>query len=45
MRIVVAEVQGQFGDPEEREYQPMEAVTRGLLKTQEDEKTVCCSEL
>jgi hypothetical protein len=29
----------QFGNPEERERLPFEAVTRGLMKTQVTEKT------
>jgi hypothetical protein len=31
----------QFGNPEEREYPLLEAVTRGLVKTQLTEKTNC----
>jgi hypothetical protein len=35
----VAEEEGQFGNPEERKRPSLEAVTRGLLKTQLNEKT------
>jgi hypothetical protein len=37
---LVAEAQGQFGNPEERERSPLEAVTiQRLVKTQQTEKT------
>jgi hypothetical protein len=39
IKKLVAEAQGQFGNPEEGECMPMEAVTRRLVKTQQDEKT------
>jgi hypothetical protein len=35
----VAQARGQFGDPEEGESHPLEAVTLGLVKTQLTEKT------
>jgi hypothetical protein len=38
-RVGVAEARGQFGNPEEVERPPLEAVTRGLVKTQKAEKT------
>jgi hypothetical protein len=34
----VTETRGQFGNPEERELLPWEAVTRGLVKEQLNEK-------
>jgi hypothetical protein len=37
---LVAEAWGQFGNPEEGEHPPLEAVTRKLVKTQQTEKTV-----
>jgi hypothetical protein len=37
--VTVTEAGGQFGKPEDRECQLLEAVTRGLLKTQQTEKT------
>jgi hypothetical protein len=40
-RVDVAEAQGQFGNPEEGERSPLEAVTRGLVKIQQTEKTQC----
>jgi hypothetical protein len=36
---LVAEARGQFGNPEERERPPLDAVTRRLVKTQQAEKT------
>jgi hypothetical protein len=36
---LVAEARGQFGNPEEEERPPLEAVTRKLVKTQQAEKT------
>jgi hypothetical protein len=38
---LVAEARGQFGNPEEGERPPLEAVTRRLVKTQQTEKTYC----
>jgi hypothetical protein len=35
---LVAEARGQFGNPEEGERPPLEAVTRKLVKTQQTEK-------
>jgi hypothetical protein len=37
---LVAEVKGQFGNPEEGEIPPLEAVTRQQVKTPQDEKTL-----
>jgi hypothetical protein len=36
---LVAEAQGQFGNSEEGECPPLEALTRKLVKTQQAEKT------
>jgi hypothetical protein len=36
---LVAEVRGQFGNPEEGEHSPLEADIRKRMKTQEAEKT------
>jgi hypothetical protein len=36
---LLAEARGQFGNPEEGERPPLEAVTRKRVKTQEAEKT------
>jgi hypothetical protein len=41
----VAEAQGQFGKLQERECPPLEAVTRGLIKTLQIEKTNCVLQL
>jgi hypothetical protein len=41
VRTVVAEVQAQFRKTEEGERPPLEAVTRGLAKTQLTENTKC----
>jgi hypothetical protein len=38
-RFVIAEVEGQFWNPEEEERPPLEVVTRGLVKRQLNEKT------
>jgi hypothetical protein len=38
-RVAVAEARGQFGSPEEVERPLLEAVTIGLVKTQQAEKT------
>jgi hypothetical protein len=38
-RIAAAEARGQFENLEEGEYPPLEAVTKGLLKTYQTEKT------
>jgi hypothetical protein len=38
LRIAVAEALGQFGNPEEGERLPLEAVARGLIATQQIEK-------
>jgi hypothetical protein len=37
--MIVAKALGQFGNQEEKEFLPMEAVTRGLVKTQLTENT------
>jgi hypothetical protein len=37
----VAEARGQFGNPNEGEYPPLEAVTRGTEKREQTEKTQC----
>jgi hypothetical protein len=37
----VDEARGEFENLEEREYSPLEAVTRGLGKTEQTEKTKC----
>lgn len=37
----MAEVQGRFGNPVERERLPLEAVTKGLVKAQLTEKIKC----
>jgi hypothetical protein len=39
VKMLVAEAQGQFGNPEEGERPPLEAVTRKLVKIQQAEKT------
>jgi hypothetical protein len=39
LRIVVAEVLGQFKNQDEGELPLLEAFTRGLVKTQQAEKT------
>jgi hypothetical protein len=39
IRIAVAEAREQFGNPDKGELPPLEAVTRGLVKTQLTEKT------
>jgi hypothetical protein len=36
---LVAEARGEFGNPEEGESPPLEAVTRKLVKIQQAEKT------
>jgi hypothetical protein len=36
--VTLAEVRGKLGSPEERQRLPLENVTRGLLKTQLNEK-------
>jgi hypothetical protein len=36
----VIEAQGQFGNPEEGECPPLEAVTRGPVEAQQTEKTL-----
>jgi hypothetical protein len=41
LRIAVAETRRQFGNPEEEERLPLEAVTRELAKTQLTKKTKC----
>jgi hypothetical protein len=33
-RVAVTDIRGQFGNPEEGEVPPLEAVTRGLVKTE-----------
>jgi hypothetical protein len=38
-RTAVAEARGQFGYSEEGKRQPLEAVTSGLVKTQQTERT------
>jgi hypothetical protein len=38
LRTAVAVAQRKFGNPEEEEWPPLEALTRGLLKTQLTEK-------
>jgi hypothetical protein len=38
-RVAVAETWGQFGNPEEGEITPLEAIARKLVKTQQAEKT------
>jgi hypothetical protein len=40
LRIFVAEARGQFGNPEEGDL-PLEAVTRGLVKTELTEMNKC----
>jgi hypothetical protein len=42
-RVAVAEVWGQFGNPEEGECPPLETITRRLVKTQQTEKTEVCA--
>jgi hypothetical protein len=37
--MAVVEAQGQFRNPEKGEHQPLEAVSRVLVKTQLTEKT------
>jgi hypothetical protein len=37
----MAEAQGQFGKPEEGECQPLEAVTKSLVKTLNEDTSVC----
>jgi hypothetical protein len=44
-RLAVAEVKGDFGNPEERERRPLEAVTRRLVKTVTGDTGVCNSGL
>jgi hypothetical protein len=39
--IAVVEAQEQFGNPEEWDRLPLEAITRELVKTQLTEKTKC----
>jgi hypothetical protein len=41
MRTAVGVARGHFGNTEERERPPLETVTRGLVKTQLNEKTKC----
>jgi hypothetical protein len=41
MTVAVAEVQGYFGNPEEKELPLLEAATNGLVKTRRTEKTKC----
>jgi hypothetical protein len=36
--VAVAEVRRQFGNPEEREHAPLEAITRRLVKIQQSDK-------
>jgi hypothetical protein len=38
-RVLVAETRGQFRNPEEGDYSPLKTDTRGLVKTQQVEKT------
>jgi hypothetical protein len=40
-RIAMTEAWRQFGNPKERECPPLEAVTRGMVKTQLTENLVC----
>jgi hypothetical protein len=40
-RNIVTEARTEFGNPEEREYSPLEAVTRGLGKPEQTEETKC----
>jgi hypothetical protein len=40
-RVAVTEARGQFGNSEEGERPPLKAVTRGLVKRQQAEKTQC----
>jgi hypothetical protein len=42
LRVVVAEAQGQFENPEEGKCPPLEAVTRRLVRTQQAKKTQVC---
>jgi hypothetical protein len=35
----MAEIWGKFGNPEQREHPPLEAFTRGMVKTQQIEET------
>jgi hypothetical protein len=37
----VDEERGQFGNPEEVSCLPLQEMTRGLVKTQQTEKTLC----
>jgi hypothetical protein len=39
VKKLIAEARGQFGNPEEGERPPLKAVTRKLVKIQQDEKT------
>jgi hypothetical protein len=41
----VAKARGQFGNPEEGESLPLEAVTRELVKTVTENTSVCNSDL
>jgi hypothetical protein len=40
-RAAVVKARKYFGNPEKRERPPLEAVTRGQMKTQQPEKTKC----
>jgi hypothetical protein len=41
LRVAVAEVRGQFWDPQEEERPSLKAITGELMKTQETGKTKC----
>jgi hypothetical protein len=41
MIIAVAEIRGQFGNPEE--HSPLEAITRGQVKTQLTDRAEVCA--
>jgi hypothetical protein len=41
MEVAVAEGRGQFGNPEQAEHTPLEAVTRCLMKTVTEDTSVC----
>jgi hypothetical protein len=43
LSVAEAEARGQFGNTDEGEYQPLEAVTRRLIQTQQTEKTQFCA--
>jgi hypothetical protein len=40
-RVIVAEIQGRFGNPEKGKRSPLEAVTIRLVKIVVDDNTVC----